>query len=249
MASLSGSCARIDARAARRGRRCDVTGAPTWATPRSSASGPRRSVRAPPCSRVDGRALAEVGDDDRRRRRRPGGDLLAASSAPDARLVVLRELAPGRRCRSFSESAGIASSSRKPRPSAVAESTGRRIRRVRPARPELGLRHAALGAVLRRVTLRTSAPVTLTTRPRSSARWPSSAISAGSSVTAPRIAIADDDDRADRHRAHDGRVDQEQAGERDDHGHAGEDDGDAGGAHRDVERLVAVAPALSISSR
>ena len=42
----------------------------------------------------------------------------------------------------------------------------------------------------RRATLRARAPVALTTRPRRSRRSPSTAIRAGSSVTAPRTAIA-----------------------------------------------------------
>ena len=57
--------------------------------------------------------------------------------------------------------------------------------------------------------LRRSLPMIL---PGSETRRPSAPISAGSSVTAASTAIADDDDRADGHRAHDRGVDQEQAG-------------------------------------
>ena len=48
----------------------------------------------------------------------------------------------------------------------------------------------------------------------------------------------DDEDRAERHRAQRGGVDEPQAGERDDHGQAGEDDRDAGRRHRAAARAL-----------
>ena len=76
-----------------------------------------------------------------------------------------------------SDSAGIARTSRIAAARA-ADSHGRRITRA--------VQRAQKSPFPRR----TSAPVTLMTRPRSSARRPISAISAGSSVTAPSTAIA-----------------------------------------------------------
>ncbi len=81
----------------------------------------------------------------------------------------------------MSDSAGIASTSRIVA-APIADSAGRRItssvQRAQNCGSPAGLRR------------RSSAPVALTTRPGSSARRPSSAISAGSSVTAPSTAIA-----------------------------------------------------------
>ena len=50
----------------------------------------------------------------------------------------------------------------------------------------------------------------------------------------------DDQHRADRHRVHRLGVDEEEAGERDQHRHAGDDDRQAGGSHRDAERGVGI---------
>ena len=152
---------------------------------------PPRGTRRPPAGRPapSPKSATTWTGPQRARAGRP----CAASSKPDARLEVLREL----------RDRAVAALQRERRDRDQQHQRGRADReqqraahqRGRPALPERSRSRAvrAGGA---------SAPVALTTRPGSSARRPSTAISAGSSVTAPRTAIADDDDRADRHRAH-----------------------------------------------
>ena len=126
----------------RRHRRPDL-GDPRALLQARGVASERRLVRG-----VRGRALAEVGDHDRRRRgaRR---NLLAGELGPDPRLVVLGELrrAP---LPKFSDSAGIASTSRKPA-ERIAESAGRRITRSLHLRQNSPCGTPRSAAVLRRV--------------------------------------------------------------------------------------------------
>ena len=134
-----------------------------------------------------------------------------------------------------SESAGIASASRTPAASA-AESAERFITAVVQRSQKLGVAAAAAPAWARRGG--TAPPVNADDLAAARRRGGRAGDQRRQQRDGADDRDRDDDDRADRQRAHRGRVDQEQAGERDDHGHAGEDDGRAGGAHGGVERLL-----------
>ncbi len=173
----------------------------------------------------------------------------SATSSSDPERARARRAA-GTRARSRRGSRSPSGTSRPPRCSPHHASAGDRDRehdrggRERDAqRPPHQQRRPALPEPRRRAAWpRACAAACRRSSAGSETRCPSAAISAGSSVTAASTAIADDHDRADGHRAHHGRVDQEQPGERDDHGHAAEGDRHAGGAQRDRARLVRVQP-------